>query len=63
MASKSSHLFDTRDLLCIGIKSVCACVKLLDILIKGPFCVKECNDFHIHGIFFLTSFLYWCICW
>lgn len=52
MASQSSHLSDNKDLLCIDIKSVCAYGKLLHILIKCPFCVKECNDFCLHGIFF-----------
>lgn len=55
MASKSSHLSDARDLLCIDIKSVCACGKLLNILIKYPFYVKEYNDFLYHDIFSLTS--------
>lgn len=49
-----SRLSDTRDLLCIDIKSVCAFGKLLHILIKCPFCVKECNDFHLYGIFFFN---------
>jgi len=57
MASNSSHLSDTRYFLCIDIKSVCASGKLLHILINCHLCVKECNDFHLHGIFFNFMFV------
>jgi len=49
---QSSHFSDTRDLLCIDIKSACACGTLLHIVVKCSFCVKECNNFHLYGIFF-----------